>query len=1061
MLEVRLFGEQRVTEPRVSDLQIREPRAEGDERAPSSRAIALLGYLVLHAGAAVSRQQLAGVFWPESTEPQARTNLRRELHLLRVIVAADPSLVVSAATLAWVDQPSCRVDVRTFVVARAAALADLAEGDRAAFLGHAATAIEAYRGDLMPGLYDDWALDHRERLRQACVDLCEAAAAAWREAGDTAHAIDVARRRVQLDPLGEAGYRALMELQADSGDRAGAMGTYHRCAAMLEHELGVSPDAATTGVLERLLGRGREREPGVPAVPASGVSRRPGVSRAQLVGRDGEVGALLDRWGRAVRGNRGLVVVSGEAGIGKSRLVAELTEVAAAEGALIASTRCFGSSGRLPLAPVAEWLRTADLRAAADLVEPVWQREVERLVPRSGSPGPGADGSRAMVDAWQRHRFFEGLARATLASGRPTLLVLDDLQWCDEETVAWLTFLLGFAEHARLLVAATVRAEELEENRGLQLALRALRAAGLVTEIALAPLGAAQTRELAESVRGRPLTAAFTTFLHAATGGYPFCIVEAAGSLPDGDADGVALPAATLDAVLGYRLEQASPAAREVAGLAAAVGRDFSLDLLIEASDLDAGALVRAVDELWRRRIVREQPGGYDFTHDLVRAAAYGRVSPAQRWLLHRRLAQGLELRFAGHLDDVAAQLAEQYDRGGRPDRALAYYSRSAALAASVFANVEALRYHRRCLELVAQMSPGRARDNAELEVLNAMSAPQNALHGYSSPDLQRTLERSLALAERLGRPQATLACLVGLFCARFVQGHTAESNAFGTRALALAEAEGDPDLAGQAHFAVGGSATSLGLHASALEHFDRARELSRGSVSLMVGTRLEVHAGAWSAHAQWLLGDDERALDRCVDAVRSARAADHPYSLAVSLAYAAVTYQLLGDRGAARAAVVELRELCRRYAFAYYNEWAVIVGGWVTGGDPGVAQMRAGIARLRAQGSFARMAYWLSLLADGLVGSGRPEEARAVLDAAQAVGRLRDDVWWLPEVLRLRARLEPGPAGLALLEAAVVGAAAQHGRLEVRSRADLAARRSEAFVGVGHAPNAARTPGS
>ena len=126
------------------------------------------------------------------------------------------------------------------------------------------------------------------------------------------------------------------------------------------------------------------------------------------------------------------------------------------------------------------------------------------------------------------------------------------------------------------------------------------------------------------------------------------------------------LPVGDLAAVLRKRLEQGTAAAREVAGLAAAVGTNFTLDLLTEASDLDADQVVEAVDELWRRRIMREFRDGYDFSHDLLRETAYAGVSPPKRWLLHRRIAQALELLHAEDTGPVAAQLAEQYARGGR-----------------------------------------------------------------------------------------------------------------------------------------------------------------------------------------------------------------------------------------------------------------------------------------------------------------------------------------------------------------------------------------------------------
>ena len=167
------------------------------------------------------------------------------------------------------------------------------------------------------------------------------------------------------------------------------------------------------------------------------------------------------------------------------------------------------------------------------------------------------------------------------------------------------------------------------------------------------------------------------------------------------------LPAGDLTAVLRNRLDQATAAAREVAGLAAAVGTNFTLDLLTEASDLDADIVVEAVDELWRRRIMREFGDGYDFSHDLLRETAYAQVSPPKRWLLHRRIAQGLELLHADDTDAVAAQLAEQYARGGRPERAVAYYRRAADVAAGMFAHAEAIRLHKEALSIVRQPARG------------------------------------------------------------------------------------------------------------------------------------------------------------------------------------------------------------------------------------------------------------------------------------------------------------------------------------------------------------------
>ncbi|WP_172651247.1 ATP-binding protein [Rhodococcus opacus] len=993
MLTVYLLGEQRVSNPedaRVGPI--------------SSRAIALLAYLVLHAGLAQSRTRLAGLFWPESSEQQARTNLRRELHNLRGLLGSDGALAADGPTLTWTDSSSCRVDVDTFRNERSAAVAALADSDPRAFLDHADRAIDTYRGELMPGTYEDWVLEHREVLRRQCVELCEATVRVLRESGDVETATACARRRIQLDPLEEVGYRTLMELQAASGDRAAAMTTYHRCAAVLETELGVTPSAATSRLFDNLL----VEHPRVGA----GAARRPERVRTAvpaLIGRERERGELHRRWQQSLDGRQGLLLVSGDAGVGKTRLTTELAEIARADGAVVATTRCFGLPGRVALAPVAEWLRSPDFRSAIGSLNPLWRAEVERLVP-SAEPGPRPSTSRAMVDAWQRHRFFEGTTRAVLSSGRPVLLVLDDLQWCDAETTAWLAFLLSLDTHMRVLVAATARTDEARSRHDVREALRALRSARLVTDVEVDPLTAEGTAELARSLGGRALDPSEEAVLYAATGGYPLYVVEAARMVPGMDATGRGGGADDLGEVLQRRLEQCSEPARDVAGLAGALGTDFDLDLLSEASDLDADSLVQAVDELWRRRIVRPAGTGYDFVHDLVREAAYRSVSPPRRWLLHRRLAQGLELLHAGRTDDVAAQLAEQYRRGGRPDRALHYLQRAAEVAASVFANAEALRHFRDCLDLLEAMPVGRNRDAHEVDVRQGMSAPLTTLYGYSSAELEQTLDRTVELGQRLRRPKVVLGALIGLFAAHFVQGHTAQAHGIGVRALELSAA--DPEFEGQAQFAVAGAALALGRPRDAIEHFDVALRSFSDDYSFILGTRLEVHAHAWESHAYWMIGDEQKAARSCADALALGRTCGHPYSLAVALGYASVLYQIRGHDAALLASLTELRELCERYHFAYYSQWSQILEGRLLGGEPGIAKIREGLAELRRQRAFARMPYWLSLLAEVQIDVGWRDAARATLDAARIAAEQHDDRWWLPQVLRLRADAGPFAGG-------------------------------------------------
>ena len=744
MLHVAVLGEQAITGMRAG-VQVR-----------SSRALVLVAFLAAHTGSPQARQRIAGLFWPDSTDAQALTNLRRELHHLRHVLGDERSLVVTPRELCWQDTETCRVDLRIFDIEREAAVAAAAAGDDQGVLVHAAAAVAQYQGDLLPGVYDDWLLDARSALERQCTDLWDLLGAARARTGDLTGAVDAARRRIQLQPLEETGYRTLMLLQADLGDRAGAVSTYHHCASVLERELGVVPDPATRRAFQRLMAGGEAASASRPAVQPA--AARSGFAAGQLVGRSREFGLLQDLWQTAAAGRPSLAVIRGGAGVGKTRIAIEIAGIARLDGAVVAGSQCFGTSGRLALAPVADWLRSPAVQAAAAALDPAWRAEVRRLVP-SEERDEREVGSRAMVDAWQRHRFYEGLARALIAVGRPLLLVLDNMQWCDQETLAFITFFLGLAAGTPVLVAATVRDDGPDDDPELADWTVRMRATGLLTELSLSPLEAADTARLAEAISGRPLPEDDANLLHATTGGFPLYVIEAVrGSVDLGGAEprragpgdagpgGAPRPAGELGAVLRNRLEQVSPAAREVAGLAAAVGADFTLELLTEASDLDAGAVVGAVDELWRRRILREFLDGYDFSHDLLRETAYAQVSPPKRWLLHRRVAQALELLHADDADSVSAQLAGQYARGGRPGRAVAYYRRAAELAASMFAHAEAIRLHKEALSIVRGLPEGKDRDTRR--------ARDSASHGRAAQRQVRLLLPGAPADPRaLGRP--------------------------------------------------------------------------------------------------------------------------------------------------------------------------------------------------------------------------------------------------------------------------------------------------------------------
>ncbi|MFZ0324479.1 MAG: SARP family transcriptional regulator, partial [Actinomycetes bacterium] len=392
--------------------------------------------------------------------------------------------------------------------------------------------------------------------------------------------------------------------------------------------------------------------------------------------------------------------------------------------------------------------------------------------------------------------------------------------------------------------------------------------------------------------------------------------------------------------------------------------------------------------------------------HDLLRETAYREVTPPKRVLLHRRIAQALELVHADDLRPVSAAIADHYEHASLTERAVQYHVKAAEAASDLFANDDAIRHYERAVELERTLPPSPRRDRTELGICYAMSAPLNAQYGYASKRVHDAVKRSNELALRLGEDRVRLMSLVGLFSVLFVQGRTRESYDVGRRALELSLDH--PDVIGQAHFAVAGPATSLGHLMEALEHFAVVPDLTMDLPPALVGTRTEVHSQAWSAHALWLVGRRDDAVRTSEWAVARAREVDHPYSLAVALAYATMTAQFDEDRAAVLDLSEQTRQLCDRYSFAYYGEWAAILGGWARGGPSGVDSVKRGLRGLDRQGAMARRPYFLALLADCLERSGRAHDAAAVLDSACSTATTHQDVWWLPEVLRRKALAGP-----------------------------------------------------
>jgi tetratricopeptide (TPR) repeat protein len=518
-------------------------------------------------------------------------------------------------------------------------------------------------------------------------------------------AIGYAVRLRQLGPFDEDTHRTLMRLHAANEDRAGVLHSYRTCVRTLKDEFGASPSPETRELCERLL-KSAVVHPS-PVVVAQ--------DQPPLVGRRREWQMLQAAWRTACRGSSRCVILAGDAGIGKTRLAEELMTWASRQGYTVAAARCYAAEGALAYAPVVAWLRSSALHARLVAMEAIWATEAARLLPELLTERPDLTPPGPAGEVSQRRRLFEALARATLHREDPLLLTIDDLQWCDRDSLEWLHYLLRFEARSQLLLVGTVRLEDAGYNVPLATMLSALRSDDRLTEIMLAPLDAEQTASLAISMSDLMLTPEQLTRLFQETEGNPLFIVEMmrfglAAQAGDVETAGPGMAATSLPipprmhSILHVRLSQLSVPARELAGVAAAIGREFLLPVLAKVSDQDEDRLVRSLDELWQRRIVVEAPGQgpdvFDFTHDKLRKVVYNSLSAVRRRLLHRRIAEALEAVYPTHLGTVSAQIATHCELAGMFERAVLYYQRAAEAARQVYANHDAIGYYQRALAL-------------------------------------------------------------------------------------------------------------------------------------------------------------------------------------------------------------------------------------------------------------------------------------------------------------------------------------------------------------------------
>lgn len=951
------------------------------------RLQALLAYLLVHRDRPQSRERLAFVFWPDSEESQARANLRQALHFLRrALPDPDRFLDSEGRSVLWRRDAPCWLDVVEFEDLAASAEAAHSAADARRSLEAAAG---LYAGDFLPECYDDWAVPERERLREGFLTVVERLAELLELERDYRGAIRWARRLLDHDEVNEAACRRLMRLCALSGDRARALRVYHGCATALVREVGVAPSAATREAYERLI------EPEAPRAPQERRTAVPVLS--PLVGRDEEWDALRGAWRRAVEGQALLAVIAGEAGIGKSRLGEELRDWVARQGFATAGSRCYSAAGSLAYAPAIELLRSQAIGPGLRRLGDAWLAELARLLPELRDERPDLPLAPPLTDDWQRGRLFDALAHAIIAEGRPLLLVIDDLQWCDHETLGWLHYLVSSRPRAPLLLVATARSEELGSEHAVRSLLLAARASGHAVELELGPISRADTVTLAAHVWGRELDDEREEILYRETEGNPLFVVEwvRAGLVDEfpraqagADAGGgPQLPPGT-HSVIEARLAQLSPAGQELASLAATVGRAFTFDVIVRASSRSEEQVVEALDELWQRRLIHERGvDAYDFSHDKLREAAYRRAGSARRRLLHRRVAQALERLHGGDLDGVSGQLAAHYERAGWLERAIDFYGRAAAVAQRLYAHEEATGLLSRALDLLDDEPAGRERDARELTLRTALGVALVVLKGYGTREVTEAYGRAWELGERLG-DRATAPVVRGVGLSSLTRGELRRAYELGQRLLELGEHDSDPMVRVEGHYLLGVTSFWLGDLGGARDQFQQA-------IGAYVPERARSHLALYSqdprviclsrlAYTLWYQGHAEEAVQRSVQALSLAEQLEHPFSLAYALTFASWLALDSGDERRARELADRLAGLADERQLGFLQPIGTILRGWARVADgeaeEGIAMIREGVDVYQRSGQPLYLPWSLRLLAQVCLAEGRLEAARAAI---------------------------------------------------------------------------------
>jgi len=768
-----------------------------------------------------------------------------------------------------------------------------------------------------------------------------------------------------------------------------------------------------------------------------------GVGFEYIVGR-GEELAQLEEWaGKARRGHRQIVFVTGEPGIGKTTLVELLlARLRRDKRVKVGRGQCFEQyGGGEPYLPILEALGRmcrepggAPVAALLSRYAPTWMIQMPSLLSSAETAS-----LQQRIQGANQQRMLREMADALEALTNEGLfvLVLEDLHWSDNSTLEFLSYLAQRQEHLRFMVIGTYRPADLTTGHLLKKIKREMHVRRQCEELPLALLNldevATYMRRRLPEVVGLP---GLSNLVHRRTEGNALFMVNMVNMLQGQmvkrnghfelpvNVDDLRVPE-SLQQVIEEKIDRLSADDRQILEAGSVEGREFSAVAVAAALGREPLELEERCADLIRQSQfiqetdTREWPDGtitarYEFIHALYHEVSYNRLTPGRRAQFHRRIGERLEQGYGNRIEDLAAELALHFERGRDFPRAVRYLQQAADQAAQRFAYPESVTHLTKALELLQTFSDTPERKQLELKCQISLGVMLTATKGYAALEVAQAYGRARDLCQQIGQTPQLAPVLRGLAAFYYIRAELATARELGEQLLLSAQARNDEELLLEAHFSLGGTLFSLGELTSALHHLNLGQRLydpqKHNAHALVYGQDPGVACLSRASQTLWLLGYPDQALTRNQEALALAQHRAHPYSSGYALIFSAILHQLRGEPRMVQQQAETALRLASEHGFPIWKSMGEILRGWgiAVQGETrdGIALIQRGIALWHTAGAEVSLPYYLSLLAETYEKTGDFHRGLEVLDQAFSVTSRTDDHCWQAELYRLKGEL-------------------------------------------------------